>query len=167
VPLADPGVVTVQMQPWPLPDATIQAEVFEDVSPTNSAPDVPAERGLAGFVGHIADYIGEVTTDVYGDPLCGGPGHASAGATLSMAASIKGRRTPSTQRATARLISPRRRSTAIRFTRGRHSGRRQPSRAKSRSRTWDPTATPLGRPPDGSGWIQTTTLEGNHDWDAW
>ena len=22
-------------------------------------------------------------------------------------------------------------------------------------------------PPDGSGWIQTTTLEGNHDWDAW
>ncbi|MBL0125242.1 MAG: hypothetical protein IPP88_22010 [Betaproteobacteria bacterium] len=22
-------------------------------------------------------------------------------------------------------------------------------------------------PPDGSSWIQTTTLEGNHDWDAW
>ncbi|MEO8137725.1 MAG: SdrD B-like domain-containing protein, partial [Betaproteobacteria bacterium] len=22
-------------------------------------------------------------------------------------------------------------------------------------------------PPDGSGWVQTTTLEGNHDWDAW
>ncbi len=45
--------------------------MFEDVAPTNSAPDVPAERGLAGFVGHINDYIDEVTTDVYGDPLCG------------------------------------------------------------------------------------------------
>ena len=22
-------------------------------------------------------------------------------------------------------------------------------------------------PPNGSGWVQTTTLEGNHDWDAW
>ncbi len=63
--------VTVEMQPYDLPDATIQAEVFEDVAPTNSAPDVPAERGLAGFEGHIADYIDEVTTDVYGDPVCG------------------------------------------------------------------------------------------------
>src|SRR4030067_48556 len=59
------------MQPYQLPDATIQAEVFEDNAPTNSGPDVPAERGLAGFEGHIADYIDEVTTDVYGDPLCG------------------------------------------------------------------------------------------------
>ena len=70
-PCRDPGNVTVEMQPYDLPDATIQAEVFEDTAPTNSAPDVPAERGIAGFVGHISDYIDEVTTDVYGDPLCG------------------------------------------------------------------------------------------------
>ena len=71
MPILMTGIVTVQMQPYDLPDATIQAEVFEDVAPTNSAPDVPAERGLAGFEGHIADYIDEVTTDVYGNPLCG------------------------------------------------------------------------------------------------
>ena len=71
VPVSGNVDVTVEMQPYDLPDATIQAEVFEDIAPTNSAPDVPAERGMAGFVGHITDYIDEVTTDVYGDPLCG------------------------------------------------------------------------------------------------
>jgi hypothetical protein len=75
VPLPDPDSqtganVTVKMQPYPLPDATVRAWVFEDNVPTNSAPDAPAEQGLAGFVGHINDYIGEVTTDVYGNPLC-------------------------------------------------------------------------------------------------
>ena len=64
-----PVNVTVEMQPYPLPDAQIQAAVFEDISPVNSAPDLPAEHGLAGFQGHITDYLGEVTTDVYGDPL--------------------------------------------------------------------------------------------------
>jgi hypothetical protein len=68
---SETGIVTVEMQPYDLPDATIQAAVFEDVAPTNSAPDVPAERGLAGFEGHIFDYIDEVTVDVYGGPLCG------------------------------------------------------------------------------------------------
>jgi hypothetical protein len=70
MPLDGSGLVTVELQPFPLPDATIRAFVFEDISPTNGAPDIPAEHGLPGFVGHIADYIGEVTTDVYGNPLC-------------------------------------------------------------------------------------------------
>ncbi len=60
----------MELQPGPLPDAQIQAAVFEDISPVNSAPDLPAEHGLAGFQGHITDYLGEVTTNVYGDPLC-------------------------------------------------------------------------------------------------
>ncbi|HEX5691486.1 MAG TPA: hypothetical protein VFX76_15845, partial [Roseiflexaceae bacterium] len=70
VPFSGSGLVTVQMQPYDLPDATVRAFVFEDTAPTNSAPDAPAENGLAGFVGHINDYIDEVTTDVYGNPLC-------------------------------------------------------------------------------------------------
>ena len=65
----NPASVVRSRQP-PLPDAQIQAAVFEDISPVNSAPDLPAEHGLAGFQGHITDYLGEVTTDVYGDPLC-------------------------------------------------------------------------------------------------
>ena len=71
MPLADDAKVVVRMQPPPLPDATIQAAVFEDISPVNGAPDLPAEHGLAGFSGVVRDTLGEVTTDVYGAPLCG------------------------------------------------------------------------------------------------
>ena len=61
----DPATeVKVELQPTPLPDATIRAFVFADISPTNSAPDLPAESGLAGFVGHITDTLGEVTTEL-------------------------------------------------------------------------------------------------------
>ena len=70
LPAAAGGVVTVRMQPYALPAATIQAAVFEDVSPVNGAPDVPAEHGLAGFQGKIADSLGDVSTDVFGNPIC-------------------------------------------------------------------------------------------------
>ena len=68
VPL-DPGLVTVELQPNPLPDSTLRGQVFSDTASTNGAQD-PDEPGLAGFVGHIADTLGEVQTDVYGNPLC-------------------------------------------------------------------------------------------------
>ena len=70
MPMEEPGLVTVKLDSTNLPTATIQAAVFEDISPVNGAPDVPLEHGLAGFQGHIADYLGEVTTDVFGNPLC-------------------------------------------------------------------------------------------------
>jgi hypothetical protein len=166
IPLQDPGLVIVQMQPYDLPDATIQAEVFEDNAPTNSAPDVPAERGLAGFVGHIADYIDEVTTDVYGDPLCGNnhcvskcyvvdggadigivspidaAGHCPFRDELPANASTIDTNVPISTDAVieGKLIIP-------------HLG---PNRY----------ALSVVRP-TGTNWAQTTTLEGNHDWDAW
>ena len=40
------------------------------VTPVNSAPDVPAEHGLAGFTGKLVDYLGMLTTDVFGNPMC-------------------------------------------------------------------------------------------------
>ena len=67
---APPATSPSGCSPTRCPTATIQAAVFEDISPVNGAPDVPAEHGLAGFQGHIADYLGEVTTDVFGNPLC-------------------------------------------------------------------------------------------------
>jgi uncharacterized repeat protein (TIGR01451 family) len=148
VPLADPGLVTVELQPFPLPDATIRAFVFEDISPTNSAPDVPAEQGLAGFTGHIVDYLGEVTTDIYGNPLCTLyegedpvthviPPQFLDADQLPVVAVVGG---GCVSDANGELVIP-------------HVG---------------PNRYALSAvPPDGSGWIQTTTLEGNHDWDAW
>ncbi len=170
VPLSNP--VTVELQPWPLPDATIQAEIFEDVSPTNSAPDVPAERGLAGFVGHIADYIGEVTTNVYGDPLCGPGGCVSQCYVVNNSVDV----------GTVAPIDADGRCP-IGF-----SALTDPLLNHTITQTLEGSPIPAGATiqgkliipnigtnryalsavaPNGSHWIQTTTLEGNHDWDAW
>lgn len=166
------GSVTVKLQPYDLPDATIQAAVFEDVAPTNSAPDVPAERGLAGFVGHIKDYIDEVTTDLYGAPLCGNSHCVSACYVVDGGVNIG---------TVAPLDSYGR--CPIAFTPAD-----DPLLAAPITQTLEGDLIPLGAivegklvipnlgpnryalsvvPPDGSGWVQTTTLEGNHDWDAW
>ena len=69
IPMESPGVVTVPLQPLPLPTATIKAQIFADVTSTNGQYD-PGEDGLPGFAGKITDYLGQVTTDVFGNPLC-------------------------------------------------------------------------------------------------
>ena len=68
VPLAGP--VTVELQPHPLPAATMRVKVFEDISPVNGQFDAPAEHGLAGFHIIINDIAGEVSADIFGNPLC-------------------------------------------------------------------------------------------------
>ena len=57
VPLPEPDLVTganlvVELQPHPLPPATLRIKVFEDISPVNGQFDAPAEHGLAGFYCH-------------------------------------------------------------------------------------------------------------------
>jgi uncharacterized repeat protein (TIGR01451 family) len=159
------GNVKVEMQPYDLPDATIQAEVFVDNAPTNSAPDVPAERGIAGFTAHISDYIDEVTTDVYGDPLCGN-GHC-----LSKCYVVDGG-------VDTGIVNPRNDGTcplrdelpANATTADTHVA--ISATAVIEGKVIIPNLGPNRYalsvvPPDKSGWAQTTTLEGNHDWDAW
>ncbi|HJW90163.1 MAG TPA: hypothetical protein VJ436_05950, partial [Anaerolineales bacterium] len=64
------GAITVELQPHPLPAATMRIKVFEDISSTNGQFDAPAEHGLAGFRVAINDILGLVSTDVFGNPLC-------------------------------------------------------------------------------------------------
>jgi uncharacterized repeat protein (TIGR01451 family) len=166
VPITNSGNVTVQMQPWDLPDATVQAAVFEDTAPTNSAPDVPVERGLAGFKGHITDYIDEVTTDVYGNPICGN------GQCLSKCYVVDGG-------VDVGIVSPidaaghcpyRSELPANATTTDTHLAISANAviEGKLKIPNVGPNRYALSIvPPDNSGWIQTTTLEGNHDWDAW
>ena len=167
VPLPDttPNVV-VQMQPYDLPDATIQAEVFEDNAPTNSAPDVPAERGIAGFKAHIADYIDEVTTDVYGDPLCGNNQCVSkcyavdGGVDLGIVDPID-----ADGRCPFRDELP---LNAMTTDTNLPIGEDAIIQGKVIIPNLGPNRYALSVvPPNGSPWVQTTTLEGNHDWDAW
>ena len=154
--------LTVQLQPWSLPDAQIQAAVFEDISPVNSAPDLPAEHGLAGFQGHITDYLGEVTTDVYGAPLCG------TGKCLSACYVVSG----GIDVGTVAPVDTAGRcpvdATGLAMIEGGFAPAGAAIEGKVKIPNLGPNRYALSvTPPDGSGWIQTTTLEGNHDWDAW
>ncbi len=144
VPLTTPGLVTVELQPTPLPDSTIRAQVFADTTETNGAFD-PDEVGIAGFKGVLADYLGQVITDVYGNPPCTEYETDALGNVILTAPDYTPTPIPNTggvclSDANGLLTIP-------------HMG---PNRY---------TLTVLA--PDGSDWVQTTTLEGNHDFDAW
>ncbi|MEO7752951.1 MAG: SdrD B-like domain-containing protein, partial [Terracoccus sp.] len=153
VPMEGDGTVTVAMQPTPLPDATLRAQVYLDEATTNMAID-NGERGLEGFQGHINDTLGEITTDVYGNPLCTtyvGEKNTGANADYSIPWNATSRETDGSpivdtiggkcfSDATGMLVIP-------------HLGTNRYTTTVS--------------PPDGSSYIQTTTLEGNHDFDTW
>ncbi len=147
MPLEAPGLVTVAVQPNPLPDSTLRAQVFADIAPTNGAID-QGDEGLAGFVGHINDTLGEVTTDVYGNPLCTKYVGEDPVTHVIPDGSLDGDRVPVIETIGGECISD---STGMLTIPHLGSNRYAMSAI----------------PPDGQTWIQTTTLEGNHDFDAW
>ncbi|MBI5069294.1 MAG: IPT/TIG domain-containing protein [Deltaproteobacteria bacterium] len=182
-----PIAVPVPMQPTPLPTATIQAAVFEDISPVNGAPDVPAERGLAGFQGHITDYIDFVTTDVFGNPLCTEyerdalgnvilvppdysptPIAGTGGICLSKCYVVSG----AVDVGTVAPSGPGGRCPADGTGLTMENGQPVPAGAAIHGKLEIPNLGPNRYalsvvPPGGTHWAQTTTLEGNLDWDAW
>ncbi|HEY7561599.1 MAG TPA: choice-of-anchor Q domain-containing protein [Gaiellaceae bacterium] len=64
------GTVVVELQKSPLPLATLKVRVFHDNQMLNSEDDIPLEAGLQGWHVTLADRVGEVTTDWYGNPIC-------------------------------------------------------------------------------------------------
>ncbi|MDO8363828.1 MAG: hypothetical protein Q7V88_13085 [Actinomycetota bacterium] len=185
IPLGDDEVVTVLMQPAPLPDATVQAAVFEDISPVNGAPDLPAEHGLAGFVAGINDVLGPVTTDVYGAPLCGDGTCESycyavdGGIDIGIVtADINGRCPVLSDQLAAGdptglyyTTVPYPSSGDFAAVQG-NPAFQVPGTAAIEGKVKIPNIgtgrfTMFMTPPNGQAFSQTTTLEGNHDWDAW
>ena len=68
--------VTVTVHAHPIPTARISVFVFEDNKPINNAPDLPEERGLAGFKivledagGRYGITAGTQMMDAFGNPL--------------------------------------------------------------------------------------------------
>jgi uncharacterized repeat protein (TIGR01451 family) len=170
-PAGTPGVV-VPLQPVPLPTATIKAQVFADVAGANGQYD-PGEDGLPGFAGYITDYIGQVTTDVFGNPLCtryqfndfNNNGIQDANETIVLDATFA----PIVTHLGGKCLSGDINMDGV-------------VDAADVALYTDPQLDPgvltipnLGPnryalsavPPTGSSWVQTTTLEGNHDWDSW
>ncbi|MCB0086018.1 MAG: hypothetical protein KDE47_33995, partial [Caldilineaceae bacterium] len=129
VPLS--GAVDVWLQPHPLPPATMRIKVFEDISPVNGQFDAPAEHGLAGFRVTINDTLGELSVDVFGNPLC---------------TTYNNNGDPNGQ--TNCLVSDANGDIAV------------PNLGPSRYDV-------LVIPPNGTSWLETTTLEGSPSWDTW
>ena len=143
LPLAGSGLIEVQAQPQPLPTASMAIMVFNDSAMTNGQYDAPVENGLAGFRATISDTMGEITTDMYGNPLCteyelDGDGPPSSTQMGCPPVTVLG--------------------AGCYQRRHRHDQ--------------DPLPGPLRYdvlviPPDGTDWLQTTTLEGSQGWDTW
>ena len=143
IPLQAPGLVEVPVQPFPLPLGTVQLQVFEDIGQTNGQFDIPDEHGLAGFQGHLSDVLGEVTNDWFGNPIC----------TTYLKQNGQIILDPATGKPTIDVVGGKCLSGTDGVVKIENLG---PNRY---------TATVV--PPNGQTWIQTTTLEGNHDYDVW
>ena len=141
VPLSGSGTITVTLQPHPLPTATIKAQVFKDTDQANGQYD-PGEDGLAGFAGRIANSLGQVTTDVFGNPLCTTYETDGDGQVI-----LDGDLLPTVLQIGSKCLSDA--DGVLTIPTSARTGTRCP---------WSPRRL---------DWIQTTTLEGNHDWDAW
>lgn len=158
----NPLQVKVQLQPYPLPLGTIRIQVFNDNAQTNGQFDVPGEVGLAGFEGHIYDVLEIVTTDWFGNPICTdyqttNPANHNQHA---------GQFNPTTGLPTGWPVDfDSNGKPVIRTVGGKCLSRADgqiiiPNIGPNRY-----TAQVV--PPNGQTWVQTTTLEGWHDFDVW
>lgn len=159
VPLEAPGVVRVEMGPHPSPLATLRVRVFNDDASTNGQLDLPAETGLvddpanpgdmigtdmSGFTATISDWADEVTTDWYGNPLCTEYERDGNGQII-----LDDAGDPTPILGTGGLcLSDEKGDIVI------------PNLGANRYAV-------VVAPPEGSDWVQTTTLEGGQDWDYW
>ena len=139
-----PSLLTVEMQPLPLPSATIRIKVFNDNASTNGQPDIPSEEGIAGFFAVVNDIAGQVSTDVFGNPLCT-VYQKTDGVNVDL--DVNG--DPIIVQMGAGCVSDANGDIVI------------PNLGPNRY------AVSVTMPTNDQNWIQTTTLEGNKDWDTW
>jgi large repetitive protein len=137
--------VNVELLTNPLPLSKIRVFVFHDNQPVNGEPDIPSEAGLAGFRVIVEDAVGELTVDYFDNPLGTQYQRASDGSIIVDADGNPilipdtGRLNILTDADGYALIEN----------------------------------IPPGKygvqviPPDGTDWVQTTTIEGTHVIDAW
>jgi hypothetical protein len=145
--------VAVRMHPSPLPLATIRVQVFEDRAPVDGTYEIGAEQGLAGFTAGLADVLGQVSTDYYGNALCTVYQHANANGTGPILFDAGNRPIIDTTKSTGVCRSDATGEIVI------------PNLGPNRyGVTVMPPRTTSGQTYQ---WVQTTTLEGGHDHDVW
>ena len=135
--------VVVPLQPHPAARRRRSRPRCSPTPPRRTASTTRARTASSGFAGQITDYLGQVNTDVFGNPLCttyetDGDGQVILdGDLLPTVLQIGGKCLSDVDGVlTIPNLGPNRYALSM-------------------------------VPPTGSSWVQTTTLEGNHDWDAW
>ncbi|MBO8128416.1 MAG: pectin esterase [Peptococcaceae bacterium] len=134
----------VKLHPHPLPLSKIRVHVFHDNNPVNGEDDFPLESGLEGFLIIVKDTVGEVTVDYFGNPL-GTEYVRDPSGNLILDSSGNPIPIPGTG---GKILTDANGDALI-------------------------DNLPPGKyevqaiPPDGTDWIQTTTIEGTHIIDAW
>lgn len=156
------GSVTVTLNTLPLPTAQISVFVFEDTRPINNIPDLPEEQGLAGFQiiveeagGRFGASGGQVSQDAFGNPL---------GSTYLYTCDAAGQN-PGTPGGTNLCLDA--------------EGNPVVDQEGPVAIVTDANGVALIKnlppakygiridPPEGQGWIQTSTIEGTKTIDAW
>lgn len=137
-------IVEIKLHPNPLPLSKIRVHVFHDNNPVNGEDDIPLESGLEGFLIILEDAVGEVTVDYFGNPL-GTEYERDAAGNLIFDDGGNPIRIPGT-------------------------GGKIYTDANGDALIQNLPAGKYGVqaiPPDGTDWIQTTTIEGTRVIDAW
>ncbi len=145
------GTITAALNPYPIPLATMRLEVFGDMHSADGVWEQGSEPGLSGFEAKLADYLGQDATDHFGNPICtqyrmdaNGFIQLNPDGTPVAVTKMGGHCVSNDQ---GEIIIPN-------LDPNRYGVNVVP-----------PTSGPNSGPNDR--WIQTTTLEGNHDWDVW
>lgn len=132
-------IAEVKVSPLPIPTAQISIFVFEDNFPINNAPDLPEERGLAGFKVRVEDAggrygitAGAQMMDAFSNPI--GTVYGQDGNVVSMGDGVV--TTDADGYALIQNLAPGKYGISV-------------------------------VSPAGEGWIQTSTIEGKMVIDAW
>jgi Polysaccharide lyase family 4, domain II len=152
--------VLVQMNPVPLPTVTVRVNVFNDNASTNGQYDGVSEDNtdMSGFVAHLNDIAGEVAFDVFGNPLCTKYEIDDDGKVV-----LDGDGSPIMIDGSGGFL-PGGVSECISDASGQIV---IPNLGPNRYAVTVSPPDPQNQDDIANPWIQTTTLEGGHDWDTW
>jgi len=172
------SIIKIFLNPGPIPLGTIRIKAFQDTAPTDGTYEESTERPLVGFHGIVNDFDGIVQADYFGNPLC--------------TEYLKYRLSTVNNPAQGLTTNPARVGKIVINQFGVPIPLRPTMPAGPDSTGYyNPTVPGVCRsdsngdivipnmapnhymvevtPPIGAAdeWIQTTTLEGNHDFDVW
>jgi len=141
------GTKTAFVNANPIPTAQVSVFVWEDTRPLNNEPDIDvirSERGLEGFTVLVYDFLGTLSQDIFGNPL-GTEYQKDVNGNFIF--DVEGNPVVQTMGTGVILTDARGEAKVKYLAQGKYGVRVVP--------------------PQGTDWIQTSTIEGTPTIDAW